>query len=1121
MSWKVYNKNNEELCDIHKLEYSGSFMGERFITASITSPYPIDFSIGDYVIYRGEQFTLNYDPSIIKKATKNTTGDAFTYDNVKFNSYSDELVRCEFLDYVLNDNLIHFSSLPSFGFHALTIHDLADRIKANLDRVYTGDRAWTVTVNDSNITVNNVFITADRLNVWGALSLVSTIFKSNFIIRGRTITIGTAGNVISDVFEYGKGSGLNRITRIADPDQQIITRLRVYGSTRNLPFRYYNKLTKPDLSLYLPNNMAVQNLMLPSFPYDTLDPYIDSPNIGALGVMEGSVFFDGSDESLPEIYPSLEGMTASQLSAAGIIVNLDSGDNGNLDEVAADSVNSNGTPITDNGIYEEGATVPSFKITLKDIGFDVNDYLPGATISMKNGLCGGREFEILSCVKEGNKYILTCNRVLDEGIGLYFPYASMNIKAGDKFVLLNIEMPEVYIEAASQRLLAAGQEYLYKNDYVRYTYEVNISPVYMARNPILHDTIVEGDYLQFSDTDLGIAGSIIIDNLRIKEGDEIIPIYEVTLTEEKQVGTIQKIQNQINYLLSGAGGSILDVKQTESLIRLIGDRQFLSKVSEDTAQKLIKFLEGIEVGTFASGLLGSGAAIKNVNGTSVAEVDQLLVRQRAEFFSVLIHEARSVGGQLIISAANMLCTKVEETPNFYRCYFDSKDGEVANLFSNTDFARCQIFTGTRQKFYWRKVVAVGTDYIELSKTDAALNSDIPEVGDTIFQLGSTDVNRQGAMILSTVGNDAPSFIQYSGINSYDLTGKETTKFTRLGNRIVGSTVFLSSGFNLDEWADGTSLDIQDAQSLANQADQKAQQAINDASVAVGLINSEVGRLQAQIDEEVSNWFYPYSPTLSNYPASEWTTDEIKNRHIGDTFTNTQEFVDNQTTPDAGKSWRFVENGGVYSWTLIADSDAVLALQLASEAQATADGKSTTYLIQPTSYKLGDMWVLNADMTVNGVAYKQGDVLTALQDSTVYNQAHWTKKIRYTDDTTVNNLQIGGRNLLTNTKQELHTDNSSGQERVQLSTFPKSFEFTRNSEYVFSFDLKGSGQVQFVISNYSYPVSTVASNGAVGSDNGGLLYFTATGEWNRGWVKIKTSNWSVEKYLKPIETCRPR
>ena len=140
-------------------------------------------------------------------------------------------------------------------------------------------------------------------------------------------------------------------------------------------------------------------------------------------------------------------------------------------------------------------------------------------------------------------------------------------------------------------------------------------------------------------------------------------------------------------------------------------------------------------------------------------------------------------------------------------------------------------------------------------------------------------------------------------------------------------------------------------------------------------------LQAQIDGEVSNWFYPYSPTLANYPASEWTTNAIKDRHIGDTFTS----IAQAPATDAGKSWRFVKNGSVYSWTLIADSDAVLALQKAALAQSTADGKSTTYLIQPTNYKLGDMWVLNADQTVNGVVYKQGEILTATQDSETYNQ----------------------------------------------------------------------------------------------------------------------------------------
>lgn len=179
-------------------------------------------------------------------------------------------------------------------------------------------------------------------------------------------------------------------------------------------------------------------------------------------------------------------------------------------------------------------------------------------------------------------------------------------------------------------------------------------------------------------------------------------------------------------------------------------------------------------------------------------------------------------------------------------------------------------------------------------------------------------------------------------------------------------------------------------------------------------------LQDQIDGVVDNWFYPYSPTLANYPASDWTTNTIKDRHVGDTFTNTAQ----APATDAGKSWRFVKNGSVYSWTQIADSDAVLALQKAAQAQSTADGKSTTYLIQPTSYKLGDMWVLAADQTVNGIAYKSGEILTATQDSTTYNQAHWVKKVRYTDDTKANQVAISLTNF---------TDTVFPQEKNQLQT----------------------------------------------------------------------------------------
>lgn len=447
-------------------------------------------------------------------------------------------------------------------------------------------------------------------------------------------------------------------------------------------------------------------------------------------------------------------------------------------------------------------------------------------------------------------------------------------------------------------------------------------------------------------------------------------------------------------------------KKVAEILRKQGDtgEKYLSKIDDDTAQGIITFLKAILIGDFSPGLLGSGGAIRNINGTTVAEFDQLLIRQRAEFFSALIHQAKHIGGELVQSAAEMICIKVEETTDFYRCYFDADDGKVVNLFENTDFARHQVFTGSKQKFYWRKVVAVGPDYIELSKTNAAINSDIPEVGDYIYQLGSENTERQGAIILSTVGSDAPSIKQYVNINTYALSSEnEYTVFSRMGNKIQGKTVFRSNGLNYDDWADGTSQDIQDAQEAANAAALAAQQAIDDAAANVTDYNAKFAEMQAQVDGEISNYSYPYTPTLLNYPASDWATDIEKDRHIGDVFHNSQAFVDNETTPDSGKAWRFVKNGTAYSWTPIADSDAVKAIQEASKAQAMADGKSTTFLITPTKYKLGDMWVLNADQTVNGTAYKSGEILTATQDSETYNQVHWVKRVRYTDDTKANQV----------------------------------------------------------------------------------------------------------------------
>ena len=875
MSWKVYDKTgNTVRCTLKSLEYNGTWMGACFVTSTLKSAVPILFEIGDYVMYRGEKFEINYDPTALKKAARKTSGEAFVYDNVKFNGAGDELTRCDFLDYVKSDNQIHFTSLPKFSFFASSIQDLADRVQVNLDRIYTGVQKWTVVVHPEYVSTTNVNIDVNNIKVWGALELFNSKFGANFIIRGRTITIGTAGIAADNIFRYGRGNGLYEIQRTADADQQIITRLRAYGSTRNMPNRYYNKVSNSSLANYLPNNMAVENLMLPDFPKTTLDPYIDSKNIAVLGVREGSVYFDGTGD-LEEICPSMEGMTAKQLEDAGIHVSLDAGDNGNLDEVFdAEQLTDDGT--MDN--LKDGEDIPPFTITLKDIGFDINDYLTSetATISMKNGMCGGRDFEITKCEKKGNKYILTCNRIYDEGLKLYFPYKDYNIRGGDKFVLLYIDMPDVYIQAASQRLLVAAKKYLAKNDYVRYSYEPKVDDIFMARQHdeaiargevSIHDTLKEGDLMLFTDTDLGIDGSIIIDTLIIKEGEGIIPQYTITLKDEKTVGTLEKIQNQIDSIVSGGQGSGgYNSNQIKSLIKSFGSNFFLSKLISDTANGLITFLKGLLIGRN-----GSGITVLE-NGMSQAVVDYLYVKVKAVFDELEVKKKTYVGGEQVISHAGMKCNRVDELDDVYRCYFkEEEDGiEIENQFTPGSLAiaqECNIKAGVSHhvgnRHYWRLVTAVGENYIDLSKTvcDPNVENDVPVAGDDIVGLGhKTDITRQAAIILSSVNEVSPSIIMYQGINDFTLTGKDVISFdfdkstgkVRMkvyGNTYIGDKdrttymeytqdkgVDIKGMFHIEQgstgWRnmEGLPDEIQAAADLA----QKAQDAIDNA--AVGSVN---------------------------------------------------------------------------------------------------------------------------------------------------------------------------------------------------------------------------------------------------------------------------------------------
>ena len=204
---------------------------------------------------------------------------------------------------------------------------------------------------------------------------------------------------------------------------------------------------------------------------------------------------------------------------------------------------------------------------------------------------------------------------------------------------------------------------------------------------------------------------------------------------------------------------------------------------------------------FVSGPLGEGMNLirRDSSGKSYLEIDKMFARYKAVFAALEIRKQTYAGGNYIFSPAGATCTMVEDKEGFYRCYFTADDGEkaVENLFRTDDFVQCResnIKSGTYEnisnRYYWRRCIATGDDYIDLSKSDCDTDSDIPAIGDSMVTIGNKTVSaRQNAIIISVYGEGSPSFIQYKGINTFSLEGKAKIIISPDQNRFTGKFTF--------------------------------------------------------------------------------------------------------------------------------------------------------------------------------------------------------------------------------------------------------------------------------------------------------------------------------------------
>ena len=554
----VYSKDGQTVrCVLDKLEYTGVFMAERACTSTFISDVKINFDVFDYIDYRGERFELELLPTV-KKISKHQ----YSYD-LNFVSLKHELERCMMRNIVPSDNGIVYPTPLVVEFTG-TVKYLAERIQACLDAMY-GKGVWSITLADG-VDSEEKNISMSNQNCWSALSLVNTEYKLNYFVKGRSVTIGGAEPVVNNVFEYGKGKGLYEIERISDADTGIVTKLRAYGGTRNLDYSYPKKPEWTDS--ILPANYALSplRLMLPSFKTDGVTDFVLASNeaIAKYGICEGVITYD-------DIYPSITGMKNSAGQA--------------IDEIkSVDAITSE--------------TQPTFTVQLYDLGFDLNESLTTdeAQLSMKSGALQGYAFTITKIVKASDgSYTLTLGRnTLEESDTDNFtvPNKDWNMKAGDRFVLLNILMPQEYIRAAENRLLERAKEYLAKYSSTNYSYNIGVDEIFMARNANFYNEIMEGKRLTVNDPEMGIDHeNVIIQSLSIKEGEGLIPTFEVTLNNEPSASTLERIQGQISEIETSVNNkfssqSELSKQYRKKLDKVVWDRNLEERVDDNGKEYL-------------------------------------------------------------------------------------------------------------------------------------------------------------------------------------------------------------------------------------------------------------------------------------------------------------------------------------------------------------------------------------------------------------------------------------------------------------------------------------------------------------------------------------------------------
>ena len=858
-----------------------ALLGDDTLNIVVVSPFKLDFFIGDTTFVYGNIYKLNRLPKVKKNGMYE-----FEYE-LEFEGAQYDMMRVTYdlTIYTTSNQLADVSGDSLTG----NLRRFATVMVSNLNRVFKN--MWELgecpeTAEDKTLTFS------ESENCLSVIQNLCKEFETEFEVlysgnSGKyTINFKKIGKSFPYKFEFGKNNGLYQLTRENVSTSNIVTRLKVYGSTENITAKY-----------------RAQRLCLPN--RSKRDSYIeDAAAVRKYGIWEARKYFD-------DIKPSRTGK---------------------VEKIFSDSV----LKFVDSTMFD---------LNEKDESGNTKYLLAetSAKVHFNTGNLAGYEFEVHSY--DHATHTFTLKKQTDER-GNVFPSEStpaFRFSAKDEYKLVDIALPQSYIDEAESELAKHGQTYYNQNSQPKVQYGLSVTDSFLASmlsNETNGNLIWVGDYIPVKDSDVDVDKSVRVKSFK----RDLMKDYSYTLT--------------------------------------ISDMSITSSITNRVVSELIEHDKAITINQL------SDPARARANWRSSREVLNMVFDPDGDYYTDKIKPA-SIDTMALSVGAKAMQFGLQNTvfqPNYLGnanrivynggvlTHYTIKDeSAVSWILADGDV------TLKNENAYYIYAKCSKNDNsgsIIFSQSQIKTNEDVGYYHFFIGVLNSVDSELKARSLALTYGFTMINgrFIKTGRIESAD----GTTYFDLDNSEIGGRIVFTSNG-------EQKTLQELGAEAL------ESKDFINNTLPGI------LEEIQSQLDGQIEQFFYTYDPTLSNTPASEWTTTALKEQHLGDLFYNT----------DTGAVFRFVKDGSTYKWQQLSDAEVAEALAIANDALAIAREKRRIFTSTPyTPYEVGDLWVQGSS----------GDIMRCKTSraSGSYTSSDWEKASKYTDNTALNDFINGSyKDTITN------------------------------------------------------------------------------------------------------------